>query len=64
MKNKEAPRIPALVQWVKNPTIVAWIIAAVWIPSLAWEIPYALGVYTHTHKHIKRLQKTPLPLPP
>ena len=25
-----------VVQWVKNPTAVAWVVAEVWVPFLAW----------------------------
>ena len=33
-----------MVQWVKNLTAVAWVVAAAWIQYLAWELPYAMGV--------------------
>ena len=32
-----------MVPWVRYPA-VAWVIAVVWIPSLAWELPLAMGV--------------------
>ena len=28
-------RVPAVAQWVKNPTAMAWIAAEAWVPSLA-----------------------------
>ena len=30
------PGVPALVQWVKNLTAVAWVSAEVWVQSPAW----------------------------
>ena len=33
-----------MVQWVKNPTAVAWVAAEVQVQSLAQELPYASGV--------------------
>ena len=37
-----------MVQWVKNLTAVAWVVAAAWIQYLAWELPYAMGVAKKT----------------
>ena len=28
--------VPAMVQWVKNLTVVSWVAAEVWVQSLAW----------------------------
>ena len=29
-------RVPGVVQWVKNPNVVAWGAVEVWVRSLAW----------------------------
>ena len=34
---------PAMAQWVKNPTAVAWVSTEVRVPPLDWELPCALG---------------------
>ena len=33
--NKNKTDVPAVAQWVRNPTAVTWVIAEVWVPSLA-----------------------------
>ena len=33
-----------MLQWVKNPTAVAWVTVEVQVQSLAWKLPYAKGV--------------------
>ena len=53
-----------MAQWVENPTLMAWVAAQVWvqspvwcyvaqIQSLAWELPYAMGVVIRKKKKIK-----------
>ena len=51
MKNVQG--VPAVVQWVKNPTLAAWVTVEVWVQSLAWELPYAecLAITTTTKKN-------------
>ena len=36
--------VPAVVQWVKNPTAVAQVAVEEPVRSLAWELPCASGV--------------------
>ena len=48
----EAPgSIPCLVQWVKGSVVV---VAVARIPSLAWELPYAMGVAIQFFEKIKK----------
>ena len=37
------PGLPPVVQWVEDPAL-AQVTAEAWVPSLAWELPYATGV--------------------
>ena len=70
-------RVPAVVQWVKNPTAVAQITAKVWvwslaaaewvaavaqIQSLAWEFPYATGVAIEFFKKLNTTKQNQNPL--
>ena len=36
--------IPGPTQWVKDPALLQAVTDAARIPSLAWELPYAMGV--------------------
>ena len=35
-KDKFNDGVPALAQWVKDPTAVAWVTAEVWVQSSVW----------------------------
>ena len=55
---KEKPHgVPAVIQWVKNPSAVAQVAAVAQIKSLAWELSYAAGI------KIKGERETGAPLP-
>ena len=44
-KKKGCVRVPTVAQWVKNPTAASWVETEAWIQSLAWKLPYAVGVW-------------------
>ena len=33
-----------MTQWVKNPTLAAWVTEEMWVESLALELPYAVDM--------------------
>ena len=54
-KKQGTYRVATVTQWVKKPTAAAQVTAEAWIPSLAWELPYAMGAATKqtTTRHVK-----------